>query len=308
MNYAKYGLAGLMMQRNQNELKNREMDLREQEIKSRDMNRQNMIRIRLEQMQNQHQAELDRFNLGNAQLAEREREFQEKLKSGFFKRGQQSALPVGYKYAMNAMQIAQDAGALNPDGTIDMSKLNPMQQALVRVGLQGAAKQVASPIALRQSALSPNILATFDQIDPQVLAHYAGPAGRLRFQHDQLQTMNGANIPIFNKYKIQRALVSEILPAQITQAYQGSVQPKAMENLTKALYNTDWSSNPDIVVSQLQQARELIEREYKNAQKQTGDLNSMIENDDGGNMNDSSGQNPRVQDYYLNMLGQGKHI
>lgn len=294
MNYAKYGLAGLMMESNQNALRNREMDLREKELNERDANQKRMFQVRLAQALNQRQSESDKFRLGSAQLAEREREFQEKLKSGFFKRGQQGALPMGYKYAMNAIQIAQDAGALNPDGTINMDKLNPMQKALVRVGLEGAAKQVSSPIALRQSVLSPNILATFDQIDPDVLSYYAGPAGKIRFIHDRLQTMNGANIPIFNKYKIQHALVSEILPAQITQAYQGSVQPKAMENLTKALYNTDWSSSPDIVRAQLQQARELIEREYKNSQKQTGDLDSMLENDN------SSARSGKAKDYYLN--------
>ncbi len=216
---------------------------------------------------NQNMA-MQKLALQNSQLQERIREFNQtsKLQNRRLDMGIGTGtgrLPAPMKAMNAANSLAQQAGAITPQGTIDVSKFNPMQRQQYNTLMQYATKQSTDSFTRKQAQLGRNMMLTFNSINPGVLSYYAGTVGKGRLARDSALPA-GQQPQVFNQYMETVNTQIPLLVDQITKYLQTSVQPQKSKELANAINLNSWSGNPQIVLQQFSKAKELFGNEFQN--------------------------------------------
>jgi len=269
---------------------NREM--RTQLMPQQVAQRQNYQNARIQNMQQRIQQMQGTLKLNRDRFNESVRQFNELLP---YREKQMSMggarAPAVLQMQNDALQIAQQFGAIDKDGNVDPEKIPAVFRQRYNTDMLYAQKSGMFQYSAKRINQMKNALDTVNSIDTKPLEHYSGKGGAARLAIDQ--KLPASQQPeIYNQYE---KIVNTAIPyaaEQIGQAFGGSVQKEAMEVRSRSLTDPRMRSNPDIVRKQIDYMKQLVSTELANNLNQA--LNPSFFGSLTGNPSDNFTSNPQL--------------
>lgn len=228
-----------------------QLDLRRQSIQSRIQLIQHQMKMAEQRMGLMGQ----RQNLMDAGQREKIREFDiddayrnKALEMGAGPGGKQPTggkQPAYLKAFNDAQAAAEEAGALNQDGSVDMDKLgqNPQLMARYNLGIEYANKLSNTAQTLNRGNYAEIMDQTMSALNIDKLRpafeHYSGVFGPEKYNYDAIQAANGKEMPqYFNDYQTYLA-TKPLLGEQIRNFLGGSITPESMKKIDSFIAQDD---------------------------------------------------------------------
>jgi hypothetical protein len=156
--------------------------------------------------------------------------------------GKQPAYLKAFNDAQNA---AEEGGALNQDGSVDMDKLgqNPQLMARYNLGIEYANKLSNTAQTLNRGNYAEIMDQTMSALNIDKLRpafeHYSGAFGPEKYNYDAIQAANGKEMPqYFHDYQTYLA-TKPLLGEQIRNFLGGSITPESMKKVDSFIAQDD---------------------------------------------------------------------
>jgi len=183
-------------------------------------------------------------------LNEQKREFDESM--GYKNKALDMGVGVGagkrpayLKAFEDAQAAAEEAGALNKDGSVDMAKLSQNPQLLARynLGIEYANKLSNTAQTLNRGNYAEIMDQTMSALNIEKLRpafeHYSGAFGPEKYDYDAIQAARGKEMPQYF-YDYQTYLATKpLLGEQIRNFLGGSITPESMKKVDSFIAQDD---------------------------------------------------------------------